>query len=144
MTIINGIEIDDINYKIDEIKLAILNNDPIEDKLNVIIVISNPCQYARRYILAREFVKRINENEMKQACEIVKLLGVPCMFAPEEADSQCAYLSRNNLVDYIATEDMDLLTFGSKNIIRNFNIIFILIAFHLIWENIYLYIKIYF
>jgi flap endonuclease-1 len=57
---------------------------------------------------------------MKQACEIVKLLGVPCMFAPEEADSQCAYLSRNNLVDYIATEDMDLLTFGSKNIIRNF------------------------
>ena len=42
MTIINGIEIDDIDYKINDIKSAIANNDTIEDKLNVIIVISNP------------------------------------------------------------------------------------------------------
>jgi hypothetical protein len=40
MTVINGIEIDDINYKQNDIKYAISNNDPIEDKLNVIIVIS--------------------------------------------------------------------------------------------------------
>ena len=38
MTVINGIEIDNINYKVNEIKLAIANNDPIEEKLNVIIV----------------------------------------------------------------------------------------------------------
>lgn len=63
MTVINGIEIDNINYIHNEIKSAILNNDPIEDILNVIIVISNPCQYARRYILAREFVKRFEHEE---------------------------------------------------------------------------------
>jgi len=63
MTIVNGIEIDDINYKINEIKSAIKNNDPIEQKLNVIVVISNPCQFARRYILMKEFVKRIEEEE---------------------------------------------------------------------------------
>ena len=34
---------------------------------------------------------------MKQAAEIATLLGVPCIFAPEEADSQCAYLSINNI-----------------------------------------------
>jgi flap endonuclease-1 len=62
----------------------------------------------------------INHNEMLDAYEIVKLLGIPAILAPEEADSQCAFLSINNLVDYIATEDMDLLTFGSKNILRNF------------------------
>ena len=62
----------------------------------------------------------ISRNEMIQAYEIVALLGVPCIFAPEEADSQCAYLSKNNLVDFVASEDMDLLTFGSKKIIRNF------------------------
>ena len=39
MTIINGIEIDNIDYKANDIKYAILNNLPIEDKLNVIIVI---------------------------------------------------------------------------------------------------------
>ena len=34
MTIINGIEIDDITYHFNEIKSAIMNNDSIEDKLN--------------------------------------------------------------------------------------------------------------
>jgi hypothetical protein len=62
MTIINGIEIDDVKYINNEIKSAIKNNDPIEKKLNVIIVISNPCKYATRYKLCNEFINRI-ENE---------------------------------------------------------------------------------
>ena len=61
MTIINGIEIDDINYKVNDIKYAITNNEPIENKLNVIIVVSNPCLYATRYILLKEFVKRFED-----------------------------------------------------------------------------------
>ena len=47
MTVINNIEIDYIDYKRNIIKDAIQNNDTIEDKLNVIIVESNPCQYSR-------------------------------------------------------------------------------------------------
>lgn len=60
MTIINGIEIDIGKLKIDETRLALLNNYPIDDTLHVIAVISNPCNYARRYILAREFIQRMN------------------------------------------------------------------------------------
>ena len=63
MTIINDIEIDNIEYKPNEIREAIINNDPIESKLHVIIVVSNPCLYARRYILAREFIKRMEMDE---------------------------------------------------------------------------------
>jgi hypothetical protein len=74
MTIINGIEIDDIDYKLNDIKYAILNNDPIEDKLNIIIAISNPCQYARRYILLKEFVKRIEEEESNVRLFIVEMI----------------------------------------------------------------------
>ena len=33
------------------------NTEPIEDKLNVIIVISNPCLYKKRYVLAQDFIK---------------------------------------------------------------------------------------
>jgi flap endonuclease-1 len=62
----------------------------------------------------------ISHKQMLEAQEIVKLLGVPYILAPEEADSQCAYLSRENLVDYVASEDMDLLTFGTKKILKNF------------------------
>ena len=62
----------------------------------------------------------ISQEEMLEAIEIVNLLGVPVINAPEEADSQCAYLSVNNLVDYVASEDMDLLTFGTKKLLKNF------------------------
>ena len=74
MTIINGIEIDDIDYKVNDIKYAIANNDPIEEKLNVIIVLSNPCQYARRYILAREFIKRFEEEEANVNLYVVEMI----------------------------------------------------------------------
>ena len=58
MTIINGIEIDNINYEINDIKLSLINNTPLDNILHIIIVISNPCQYAKRYILARQFIKK--------------------------------------------------------------------------------------
>ena len=63
MTVINGIEIDDIDFKINELKLALNNNNPIEKKLNVIVVISNPCLYARRYQLFNQFINRMNEDD---------------------------------------------------------------------------------
>lgn len=63
MTIINGIEIDDVKYIENEMKTAILNNDPLERVLHVVMVISNPCQFAQRYILAREFALRMEEEK---------------------------------------------------------------------------------
>ena len=74
MTIINGIEIDVINYKVNDIKYAIQNNEPIEDKLHVIIVVSNPCLYAKRYILLQDFVKRIEEEEEHVTLYVVEMI----------------------------------------------------------------------
>jgi hypothetical protein len=73
MTIVNGIEIDNINYKVNDIKYAIANNEPIEESLNVIIVLSNPCLYAKRYILLKEFVKRFEEEEENVNLFVVEL-----------------------------------------------------------------------
>jgi hypothetical protein len=63
MTILNGIEIDNITYETNTNKLAILNNTPIDNILHVIIVISNPCLYAKRYILAKQFIRRFDIEE---------------------------------------------------------------------------------
>jgi hypothetical protein len=63
MTVINGIEIDIQKYKPDETRQAIRFNDPIDKTLHVITVLSNPCQYARRYILAREFIARMEQED---------------------------------------------------------------------------------
>ena len=62
MTVINGTEIDILSYDTNYTKEAILNNDAIEDKLHVIAVLSNPAQFARRYILAKEFIHRMEED----------------------------------------------------------------------------------
>lgn len=73
MTVINGIEIDDIQFKINDIKYAIKNNKPIEEKLNVIVVISNPCLYGKRYKLFKEFVNRIEQEETEISLYVVEL-----------------------------------------------------------------------
>ena len=80
MTIINNIEIDNIEYSVNSTKMAIANNDPLEEKLNVIIVISNPCLYAKRYILLKEFVKRIEEEEEHVNLFVVELVYVDQKF----------------------------------------------------------------
>jgi len=74
MTVINGIEIDHIKYKQNIIKYCIKNNDPIEDKLNIIIVVSNPILFARRYILAKEFIKRLEMEEDLINLYVVELI----------------------------------------------------------------------
>jgi len=74
MTVINNIEIDCIDYKMNDAKYAILNNEPIEEKLNVIIVISNPCLYGTRYKLANEFIKRMEEEEEHVNLFVVELI----------------------------------------------------------------------
>ena len=73
MTVINDIEIDDIHYIKNDIKEAIINNDPIDDKLHVIAVISNPCLFARRYILMKEFIRRIESEEPNVILYVVEL-----------------------------------------------------------------------
>jgi len=73
MTVINNIEIDNIQYRRNVIKDAIANNEPIDNKLNVIIVVSNPCLFARRYILLKEFVQRIELEEENVNLYIVEL-----------------------------------------------------------------------
>lgn len=49
--------------------------------------------------------------------EELKSRGIKFIIAPYEADAQLAYLSRAGIVDFIITEDSDLLAFGAKKIL---------------------------
>lgn len=75
MTVINGIEIDfprHPSYVRNPVREALDNNDPIENKLHIIAVISNPCNFAKRYLLFNEFRERI-EREQNAILYIVEL-----------------------------------------------------------------------
>jgi flap endonuclease-1 len=69
-----------------------------------------------------KYLKRsvyISREQMNQCRELLTLMGIPYINAPQEADSQLAYLCKQNIVYAVLTEDMDILTFGSPRIIRN-------------------------
>jgi len=69
-------------------------------------------KYLKRSVL-------ISKEQMNQCRELLSLMGIPYIDAPEEADSELSYLCKSNLVYAVLTEDMDILTFGSPKIIRN-------------------------
>jgi flap endonuclease-1 len=61
----------------------------------------------------------ISKKQLQECKELLALMGIPYVEAPEEADSQCSYLVKMGLADSVMTEDMDILTFGSNKIYRN-------------------------
>ena len=42
--------------------------------------------------------------------------GVECIVAPYEADAQLTYLQKEGIVDFVITEDSDMLVFGCKRV----------------------------
>jgi flap endonuclease-1 len=61
----------------------------------------------------------ITKKQWNECKELLNIMGIPWINAPEEADSQCAYLSKEKIVDAVLTDDMDILTFGSSKIVKN-------------------------
>ena len=51
--------------------------------------------------------------------KLLKLMGLPVVEAPSEAEAQCAQMCKDKLVCAVATEDMDALVFGAPKLIRH-------------------------
>jgi exonuclease-1 len=71
---------------------------------------------------ARNFFARAVDITPAMAAELIQIIkqtrpGVDCIVAPYEADAQLAYLSANNLVDCVVTEDSDTIPYGCKDIL---------------------------
>lgn len=62
---------------------------------------------------------RVTKEHVAEAKELVRLMGVPYVEAPCEAEAQCAALVKAGKVYGTATEDMDALTFGSNVMLRH-------------------------
>jgi flap endonuclease-1 len=61
----------------------------------------------------------ISKKQIEECIELLQLMGIPYIIAPEEADSQCAELVKCGIADGVLTEDMDIMTFGADKIYRN-------------------------
>lgn len=89
-----------------------LKNNKNQEEINILEL--EKTKYLKRTVL-------ITKEQIKECQEIIQLLGIPIIESPEEADAQCAWLIKNELVDYVASEDMDLLTFGTTKLLRGLN-----------------------
>ena len=61
-------------------------------------------------------VTREHNDECKR---LLRLMGVPYIVAPTEAEAQCAVLARAGKVYAAASEDMDTLTFNAPILLRH-------------------------
>lgn len=69
-----------------------------------------------------KFTKRLVKvtKEHNEECkQLLKLMGIPYIDAPCEAEAQCAALVKAGKVYAVGTEDMDALTFGSTVLLRH-------------------------
>jgi len=64
-------------------------------------------------------VVKVGKTHVEEAQRLLKLMGIPFVTAPCEAEAQCAALQRTGKVYAVATEDMDALTFGTKVLLRH-------------------------
>lgn len=63
----------------------------------------------------------ITEVEKQDAMKMLRLMGMPVLLAPGEAEAQCAQLCKVGIAYGVVSEDMDTLTHGAHHLIRNFN-----------------------
>ncbi|CAJ1977905.1 unnamed protein product [Sphenostylis stenocarpa] len=69
-------------------------------------------KYSKRTV---KVTKQHNEDCKK----LLRLMGVPVVEAPSEAEAQCAALCKAGKVYAVASEDMDSLTFGAPKFLRH-------------------------
>jgi flap endonuclease-1 len=62
---------------------------------------------------------RVTKEHNAECQRLLKLMGVPYIIAPTEAEAQCAVLARAGKVYAAASEDMDTLCFDSPILLRH-------------------------
>lgn len=62
---------------------------------------------------------KVTPQHNDECKELLKVMGIPYIEAPCEAEAQCAELAKSGKVFAAASEDMDTLTFGTPVLLRH-------------------------
>ncbi|KAK4476775.1 hypothetical protein RD792_015935 [Penstemon davidsonii] len=62
---------------------------------------------------------KVTKQHNDDCKKLLRLMGVPVVEAPSEAEAQCAALCKADKVYAVASEDMDSLTFGASRFLRH-------------------------
>jgi flap endonuclease-1 len=73
--------------------------------------------YARAYSKA-VMTSRLTKSMVEDAKRLLKLLGIPYVQAPSEAEAQAAYMAKRGDVWAASSKDYDCVLFGAPNLVR--------------------------
>ncbi|KAK9109586.1 hypothetical protein Sjap_017646 [Stephania japonica] len=62
---------------------------------------------------------KVTKQHNEDCKKLLRLMGVPVIDAPSEAEAECAALCKSGVVYAVASEDMDSLTFGAPRFLRH-------------------------
>ncbi|XP_078446863.1 5'-3' exonuclease family protein isoform X1 [Wolffia australiana] len=62
---------------------------------------------------------KVTKQHNEDCKRLLRLMGVPVVEAPSEAEAECAVLCKSGKVFAVASEDMDSLTFGAPKFLRH-------------------------
>jgi flap endonuclease-1 len=74
---------------------------------------------AEQILRSTKMSVKVTKEHNEQAKKLLRLMGLPVVEAPSEAEATCAALCKAGKVYASATEDADCLTFGTSILIRN-------------------------
>jgi len=90
-----------------------INNDDFNDDDHLKELLEK-----KKTLMARSL--NLKNKVIKETKEFLTICGIPFIDSMNEADSQLAYLSKNNFIDGIISNDFDILTFGGKCLLIDF------------------------
>ena len=68
--------------------------------------------------LSRQIIN-VTKTHIEEVKTLLNLLGITYYDAPDEAEKYCVFLQKNNIIDYIVTDDTDIFTFGGVNVLKS-------------------------
>lgn len=63
---------------------------------------------------------RVNSEMIEDCKSLLNLMNIPYIQSVEEADSQLAWLSKEKFIEYIISNDFDIVVFGGNNLLPFF------------------------
>ncbi len=74
---------------------------------------------------AKQLASRITHltpQMVEDSKKLLEVMGIPVVQAPGEGEAQCAQMTKEGIVDSVASQDYDALLFGAPSLVRNLNL----------------------
>jgi flap endonuclease-1 len=107
------------NFKRDKIVENIML---LESKLIAETDINQKAEYQKTIERLKKKCVFFSDELLHKITTFFDLVGIPYIRDENESDWLLANLSKEKLIDYVLSEDTDMLAFGAKKILRNFSI----------------------